>query len=148
MSKFNSLRSMQVTKTSTAEYTMHDILVNGRHPTLVVRYAGETNQGYFNAQLRRAGKARKALARGQISAAMIADNRREDRELFPKYVIVGWRDVVGDDGKELPFSAEDCADFVDALPDWVFDDVRGYASDPANFVDAVDADEAEEQGKN
>ena len=45
-------------------------------------------------------------------------NREQDRDLFPKFVIVGWDGVLDSDGEPVEFTKENCADLLAALPDW------------------------------
>ena len=148
MSRFNKLKAAQAA--DTAEYEVFQIRVNDATPTLIVKQAGESNPPYFNALLKASARtARRALA-GNIDAGTIAKNRAEDRKLFPKFVVQGWKDVVDDNGKAVPFTTEDCVDFLESIPDWVFDDLRNFCSTPANFMDITDitTEDVEAKGKN
>lgn len=153
MGKFSKLKSKRVQKDATSEYTLFQIELGGKSPVLIGKIAAERNRPYFNSLLKKsANSARKASA-GKIDAAMLAQNRAIDRELFPKFVLTGWRDVIDDNGKAVPFSPEDCADFLGALDDWIFDDVRNYFSNPLSFQEEDDeepvgAEEAGEVAKN
>lgn len=145
MTKFDFTR-LNVADGRTAKLTMHQIAVGDVTPYLVVRPATEATKPYYNALLKRAGKNVRAVSAGAISAGMVSENRDEDRRLFPAHIVVTWGYVRADgsevegrmpdaEGKDIPFSAEACADFLRALPDWLFDDVRQFCSNPANFVD-------------
>lgn len=139
---FGYLKQLDVTKEKTAEFSMPQIMVNGKSPVLVVTPATEANAGYFNALLKRSKKAARLVRSGNISVQTIKDNRGEDRTLYPKYVVKGWRDVVDATGEEVPFSAEACADFLAALPDWLFDDLNSFCKEPTNFSEALDIETA------
>ena len=75
---------------------------------------------------------------------MIEDNRADDRELFPKYIVKGWDDVVDSGGNEVPFSAEACREFFSQLPDWLFDDITEHAATLSNYLDEDDDEDAED----
>jgi hypothetical protein len=59
--------------------------------------------------------------------------RPMDKRLYPKHIIVGWRNILDTDGAAVEFSPEVCAEFCDAIPDIEFDDIRIGANLPANF---------------
>jgi hypothetical protein len=135
---FSYLRDLEV-RDKTARCTIYQ--VKGE-PVLIVRPATEANKPYFNAVLRRTRRNVRAVQAGAVSAAMIAENRAEDRELFPKFVVSGWEGVRDGSGQDVPFSEDACACFIEALPDWLFDEVRGFAGNSANFTggDVIDAE--------
>lgn len=153
MSKFGSMRKQHVKADDTAEYPLYQIELNGKSPTLLVRPATEVNKPYFNALLKRSARAARMARAGKIDAATLARNRDEDRQLYPELVVYGWKDVIGDDGKAVAFTRDDCAEFLGALDDWVFDDVRNFCGDPVSFRKEDQpmppaADEVEALGKN
>lgn len=151
-SKFGYMEQAEVTAESVATYTMfHITMPNGKNPVITGRIAGEKNLNYFNQVLKRTAKRAKAIQAGAMSQAMLAENRDEDRMLFPKYVITGW-EVVDAQGKEVAFSPSECSDFLNALPDHVFDDLRNFFASPNNFAQDIDdetvtAEEAAAKGK-
>ena len=134
MTDFSHLKQLEVTRNKTAELTMYEIV---GEPTIVLAPATEGNKPYFNALLRRTGKNVKRVARGGLNAGVISENRDEDRELFPAHVIQGWRGVRDAAGEEVEFSRDECAQWLQALPDYLFDRVREFAGDHSNFVDEV-----------
>ena len=139
MSKFGHLKELEVTAESTAEFPMHWITVNGKSPTLILKAATEANKPYFNALLKHSGKSRQQLKAGNVNAGLIEENRDQDRDLYPRFVIQGWLDMIdGDSGKDVKFSQKECGDFLDELPDWLFDNVREFAGSPTNFTDVMD----------
>jgi len=148
MSKFGHIKSANLTAEKTVEYTMHQITVNGKSPTMIVKPASEINKGYFNALLKRSARLQRKVQAGRIDAATIAENRNEDRDLYPVHVIVGWKDVVGEDGQDVPFSSQDCADFLGAIDNFIFDDLRNFCGTPTNFADGLDVTTTEQHGKN
>lgn len=140
--KFGYLKKLDVTN-KTADFTIHQI--EGA-PVLVLKPATEVNKPYFNAVLKRSRRNVRALKAGAVNTAMIAENREQDRELFPKFVIETWRDVVDSQRKSVEFNRENCEEFLRALPDWIFDEIRDFAGNSTNFTD--DAPDIEEKAKN
>jgi hypothetical protein len=140
MANFGHLKSLDVTKEKTVTYTINQITVNDKSPVLTVAPATEANKGYFNALLKRAGRSARQVAAGKINAALISENRDEDRMLYPAHVVLGWEDVYDAEGNPVPFTKEDCADFLRALPDWIFDDLRNFCGKPDNFVESTSFD--------
>ncbi len=139
MADFSHLKALEVTSDKTSEYVFHQITVNGLTPTLIVAPATEANKPYFNALLKRSGKAAKALrSGGTLSAGMIAEGRDEDRELYPRFIIRGWEDMTDKDGSGVKFSSKEAANFLQELPDHVFDGLRAHCVDTTNFSELLD----------
>lgn len=131
---FSNITALAVTKDHTTDFTMYTVV---GEPILTLKPAGEANKPYFNALLKKTGKYARRLKASKINAAMLAENRDEDRALFPKYVIEGWskRPPIDATGKPAPFSEENCIAFVEALPNDVFDEMRDHAAGMENFRD-------------
>lgn len=139
MADFSYLKTLDVVE-RTAEFTLHQIAINGVSPTLVLASATEANKPYFNALLKRAGKSARQVRAGAVSASLIEENREEDKALYPKHVIKGWTGVTDANGADVTFSSDDCIDFIAQLPNWLFDDIRNFAGNPANFTDLIDVE--------
>jgi hypothetical protein len=131
MSKFSYLEKLDVSASKTVEYTINEI---DSQPKLLISPATEANKPYFNAILRRARKNNKAVQAGAINVGIIQSNRNEDRELYAQHIIKGWEGVVDDRGKVVEFNATDCLEFLQALPDYIFDGIREFASNPQNHT--------------
>jgi hypothetical protein len=135
---FSHLQKLDI-KDKTARYSFYQIR---DEPTLILRPANEANKQYFNAVLSKSRKNVRAIQAGHVNQSMIAESRNKDRELYPSFVVVGWENVVDSQGEEVPFSSEACRDFLNALPDWLFDELRTFAAKSSNFAeDRVDAGE-------
>ena len=129
----------------TTRYYMHRIQVGGMTPYLVVRPATEATKGYYNEVLKRVGKSARSANAGQLTPALVRDIRDDERRLYPRHIIVDWgyldgeKDVPGvmldADGKPVKFALEACTAFLDALPGWLFDDLRGFCGKNDNFVE-------------
>jgi len=136
---------LNVSDGRTARLVMHQITLGGATPFFVVRPATEATKGYYNAVLKRAGKSLRQVQAGAINAGMMEENRKDDRKLYPQHIITGWGHIK-EDGTEVPgsipdadgtltnFSGEVCAQFIAALPTWLFDDMRQFCGNPSNFV--------------
>lgn len=131
MGQFDKLKErLAIKKDVTAEFP---IVQTTPEIVLVLRPATQANPGYFNDTMRDIGlKLRRQQGR-EIDAETLAESRKEDRVLFVKHVIVGWRNVVKDDGSPVEFSATAAAELVAALPDDIFDEVRTFAKEDNNF---------------
>lgn len=125
MSKFAHLQKQNLTS-DPVPYTLVEL--EGT-PTLMVKPATEANRPYYTGLLKSIGR------RPKLSVSAMQRTRNTDRTLYPKYVVVGWRDVTDSKGSEVPFSVEECQDFLQHLPDYIFDDLRSFCSDPQSFVE-------------
>ena len=139
MVDFSHIKALEVAGDRTAEMTLFQL---EGEPVLVLAPATENNVPLFNAALRRQGQVASMARVGASNVNTIKEGRAEDRELYAKHVVRGWRNVVDTDGEAVPFSKENCLDFLRALPIRMFDDVREFARNPLNFVDELPDTEA------
>jgi hypothetical protein len=153
MADFGFVRQQAVSDGATASFTLYGIeMPNGANPVLVGRYAGEANRPYYNALLKRQAKrvqrTQAALRAGMVDPEMLAQNRDDDRELFPRFVLTGWAEVCDAKGKEVPFNEQNAADFLAALPNEDFDDARNFFSNRSNFrkAESMTTEEAVAEG--
>jgi hypothetical protein len=139
---FSHLKKLDI-KEQTTEYTLYQI---EGEPVLTMKPANEANKPYFNQVLKKSRRKLRRIQSGNLSTEFLEENRELDRQLFPKTVIIDWKGVKDSAGKTVPFTQEACAEFLQALPDWLFDEVRNHAAIHGNFVEEV-AD-VEEKAKN
>lgn len=146
MTQFAHLKKLDVSGTQTAEFHMHAI---DGEPVLVMAPAMESNKPYFNASLKSSRKNMRSIRNGNVSAGMLDETRETDRELYAAHVVKGWKNVTDASGKPVQFTREVCAEFLAALPNWLFDEVREFAGTPANFItdDQVDAEAVAKNSK-
>lgn len=131
-SKFSYLEALA--PKDSVPYKLREITIDGRNPVLYVRPATKDNKGYFNALLKAAASDAKK-ARSNEDA--VSDARVEDRALYPEHVITGWDNVVdASTGEAVPYSPEEGAAFLQAIPDWLFDELRIFTGNVRNFVEA------------
>lgn len=142
MSKFGKLKGLEVTGSMTAEMTIYQI---EGEPVLILSPATEANKPYFNAMLKVSRKAIRRAGSGNFTPASIAESRDNDRELFPRFVVRGWRNMEKLCGEDLPCTVENVREFLDSLPDWLFDEIRSFATDAQNFI-TVEFDAEETAG--
>ena len=152
MGKFDHLDRERLSAGRTAEYhftrAYSDVV-----PVLTVRPIAPTlNPAYTNAFVRASGGARRiqAMQHRRLAATDFAgmsdESRNIDRDLYAEHVVVGWRDVVGADGKDVDFCKKDCREFLHHIDDYVFDELRAFCLEPGNFVDVLSDDDAQEVG--
>lgn len=111
---------------------------------VAVKPATEANPTYYNNLLRRAAARARRMARtDRVTVEDAAANRSDDRDLFPKYVLVNWEKVLDTKGKAVPFNADTSKEFCAKLPDWLFDRIRNVASTPERFLSDGDTPDPE-----
>lgn len=132
---FSHIKAMEIADDATAIYEFSEILVNGVSPQIKVKIAGEANKAYFNALLKSQAAKTVSASRGKMSTKVLEENRIEDRELFPRYVIVDFvpGTVIDENGENVPFSVDVAEAFVKALPKNVFDRCRNFCASADNF---------------
>jgi len=110
---------------------------------LTVRTAMPENEDYQAASLRMSGNRQQAIAlAGRLTNEDADEDRKEDRVLYPKYVVVGMGGVLNKKtGKEVPDTAENRRALVKALPRWIFDKLRLFCMRPERFLSPEDLDE-------
>ena len=102
---------------------------------IAVKPATEANAPYYNNLLRRAAaRARRAARTDKITVEDAAANRSDDRDLYPRYILVNWEYVYDTEGNLVPFTADNCREFCAKLPDWLFDRIRNIATTPERFL--------------
>ena len=134
MSKFGYLKAADVSADQTQEFPIDEIRVNEKTPVLIVRTALSGNKAYRNEVLKDAARISRG-GRVRVSGRMVEDNRARDQELYAKHIICGWRDVVDGEGNPVEYTAENGREFLEAIPDFVFDALRLFCNDPASFSD-------------
>lgn len=144
MTDFAYLEQIEV-KEQTAQYQISEIEVNGVSPTLTLKPTTQSNERYFNAVLKDATKSAKKTGGTGLNSGALNESRDRDRELFARFVVVGWENVMDGTGSPVPFSPDACEKFLAALPDWKFDDIRTYCGRPQNFLSASTITVGEEE---
>lgn len=84
-------------------------------PTLLAAFAGDGNDAYVNAVIKRERK----LAAIPMGPVRMTVARELDAEIYARTVFRGWEDVFEDDGengvKAAPWSVKKCEEFLRAL---------------------------------
>ena len=138
MSKFAYLKKNNFTDKTTVDYSVPYL---GDEAILKVCPATQVNKAYQNEILRKSNNAIRVNSKANDDSL-----RKTDRELYPKYIIKGWSNVVDNSGKKIPFSEKNAIDLCEQLPDWMFDEIRVFVLNPHNFI--KDAPNVEEVSKN
>ncbi len=141
MSKFGNLAQYDVKADKAVRYDVEEIRMAGKTPWLMVKPATEANKPFARAQLKSSNKKLKLSSARGITVESLEATRKDDRALYPKYIITDWGNVFDDEGLEVPFNAENCKEFIDAIPDWIFDQMRQFCAVPANFAETADEQE-------
>jgi hypothetical protein len=137
---FNHLAKYDVAR-EPVPYTLYQL---DGEPKLFLQPGTEVNKPYHNALLKRNAKlAQRFRAGTKVTREMLKENREHDKILYAKHVITGWEGIVDDDGNEVAFTPEVCRQFLAQLPDWIFDDARVFATNPANFLKDDEPDDAD-----
>ncbi len=131
MANFSQLKELEVSD-KTVDYHIYQI---EGEAVLKLLPASETTKPYFNALFKKSRSRVKAIQSSKMNVGMVKDNRDEDRGLYSKHIVKGWAGIVDADGKVVPFTEENVFDFLTALPDWIFEDIRNFAADIQNFID-------------
>lgn len=133
MAKFTHLKKLDpADRTSWCE--LPEVAPNA---AIELKYCGESNKGYTNAVLALgADRAIQIHRRGlKIAPEILAKNRMEDRELFPEHVAKNWRGIVDDSNRSVEFNEDNCAEFMQQIPDWIMDKIRNHAATPERVLD-------------
>lgn len=137
MANFEHLSKLQLSENTTVDFPLNGLKGS---PSLKLAPATADNKPFFNEVLRLA-RARKNSKTKSLSYELIQEGRDKDKALFAKYVVKGWEGVRDSEGNDVPFSTANAQAFLEALPDWIFDEVRAFAGVPENFVeDTIDED--------
>jgi hypothetical protein len=107
-------------------------------PVLIGKFAGEANRPYFSSLLKRSARSARRLRAGKLSVRELEDNREHDRELFPKFILTSWEGFKDSEGNDALFNIANVSALVNALPEWMFDDVRNHFSNPLSFIESFD----------
>jgi hypothetical protein len=141
MSKFSHLTKLDVRKDMETRITLYQIT---GEPILILSPATEANKPYYNQVLKQQRNAATMIRiKGSITPEQVAKSRDEDKQLYPKHIVKGWENVLDDKGKKVSYSTEACEEFLEALPNYIFDEIRNHAQLPSNFFDEIDIEEAE-----
>lgn len=132
---FSNVAGRAVRPDVTREFTLYRL--EGA-PVLIVKPVGETNPAYTRASLQGSRERLRRMSSGDLTPETLSEIRERDRELFPKFVIVGWRGVKDASDNEVPFSADACMAFIKALPFDIFNEVRDFCATLDNFRDPVE----------
>jgi len=139
MVNFGNLKKLNVPAKGTSKYTLSQ-LGGDVEPVLILACASESNKEYFNALLKQSAKLMQGSKAKQISAGLVKSNRDNDKILYATHILKGWEHIVDIDENSVEFNLENSIDFIKALPDWIFDEIREYASNVHNYIEMMDTE--------
>lgn len=148
MGKFSHY-SIPVTSTTTRECTLYGVPAldpeDGSEPlyaTLICRPAWDINTDYANARIKVSKPRSKTMQKQGVKAQDMRAIRLEDKPLYAEHVVVGWKNVFDGNQQEVPFTKEDCKEFLAAIPDQEFDEIREFCNNHVNWgLNPLDGDE-------
>jgi hypothetical protein len=143
---FSNLKKFDVTSEMVHTHKMEDITLrdaegNDHVPELVGKPATEVNKPYARLQLQKSNKRAKSMAARGATLETMDASREDDRSMYPRMVLTGWNHIYDDAGQPVEFSLKHCEEFLQALPNYVFDSVRQAFITPQNFVAGVDSED-------
>lgn len=135
---FAHLKAAEIDPTTPRPYKIVDL---DPSPTIWLKPATSANKPFWAETLKRINARNQGGRRAQrLTPASTEESRAEDCVLIAKYCATKWDEKVVDaSGKPVPFSIENCTAYFQALPDYIFDGIRGFATEPTNFVDAAES---------
>ena len=146
MSDFSNLSRLEVDALKTVPFVMpYDL------GTLSLAPATKANRAYFNAQMKLMSTNRtrlRAIQEGRFTAKLDAEILSDERTLYAKYIVRSWDGVLDAEGKAAPFDYENCKKFLEALPDFLFEEIRDFARSPGNFIESGAEVDVEDLAKN
>lgn len=94
-----------------------------------IRRAGGANKAYSKALTAKMRPYRKQVESGTLEPAVA---ERVLREVYAETIIIGWTNVRGEDGKDVPFSSENVLAMLEEAPD-LFADIQSQAGQMSLF---------------
>lgn len=101
----------------------------GEDGVITIRRAGGANKKYSTVAAAKLKPYARRMQNGTIEPEVID---RVMAEIFAEAVIIGWRNVKGEDGEPLQFTKENCVKLLTDLPD-LFADIQAQAERVSNF---------------
>jgi hypothetical protein len=140
---FGKLASkFHVDRERTARFALDSIALGGEAvPVLLLRYAGDGNAGFENAMAKRRPALQGATRRQSVDLLV---------EIVSAHVVVGWENVIEDDGTKPEFTSDKAKELLSAIVAGdggitVFNAILAFAQNPENFRGALPS--VEELGK-
>jgi hypothetical protein len=141
MTDFSNLQALDINGETLKEYTFDYIPGT---PSIWFAIARDLNPDFLNERLRMQAeaiaKAPMQTARQTPTAASLAADIEKDRLLLARTCAKKWgTPPQASDGSYPEFSAENCYAFLKAVPVWMLDPLRGWASNVGNFIPEASA---------
>lgn len=115
---------------------MDDPIVLDVLPALAV------NKPLLNEQAKMHAKLQRKMGRKQeLSVKDLEEMRSVIRKQYAQYVVKGWKNVLDASGEPVPFSVDNCHQFLMILPDEMFDEIADFCRDSENFLESADAED-------
>lgn len=118
----------------------YGMTTDGKPICIKIARAGGSNKAYERMLEAEVKPYRRLIQNETIEAAVV---NRIMRRVYARTVVIGWENVQGEDGKDIPFSPEACEKLFEDLPE-LFADIQVSAQKSALFR----AEIREEDAKN
>lgn len=102
---------------------------DGKPIRIRIARAGGANKAYTRLMEAKVKPYRRMIQNETIETAVV---EKILKEVFAKTVVLGWENVQGPDGKDMPFNEENCIKLFEDLPD-LFRDVQEQSQRQALF---------------
>ena len=140
MAEFGYLKKLEITGESVAVYTFAGVV--GK-PAVKVRPANDYNPKFWSAKV--ALSRTHADMQQALAAAGVGDNdtaalvRQIDRQLYPTHIVIGFERAPydGKTKQRVQGTVEEVREFIHALPDNLFDELRDFCISRNTFTAGV-----------
>lgn len=100
------------------------------------------NKPLLNEQAKMHAKLQRKMGRKQeLSVKDLEELRSVIRRQYAQYVVKGWKNVLDASGEPVPFSVDNCHQFLMVLPDEMFDEIADFCREADNFLESADAED-------
>jgi len=130
MANFSHLDDLAVDNSSTAEFIFSRIMGT---PVLTVRPAHRVNRDFLNEMLSASKEVARRIGKLEHEDTDFDKVRENDADVFARCIVTGWRNVVDSDGNEVEFTRDNCREFLLAIPEDMFDNLRTFCLTIDNF---------------
>ena len=147
--KIHHIQNKHIKKDAIAKYTMHGVETGPDEKTLVltVKPATADNRLYICDAVNNSPNKTQKKNR-KIQEEDLIKIEKDENELFVKHIIQDWENLWDDDGKEIPYSKENCRELLNVtLPRDFVEDLKDFCSEIENFRSDSDDKNAKDSGK-
>ena len=131
MVDFSNLEKKKTSADTKARYDLYEVGMGH----LMVSPATRSNKPYNAALLKLMLPQQRRIQGGKINADFVEKYRADLVPLYAKFIVKAWEGIFDSKGNEVPFSQDNVAAFLGALPLQVFDNLVDFCENELNFMD-------------